>query len=351
MVSPALCSLLLSIGIPLSSFRVAKSKPLSAGSRGQVHEEVGASARFRRDALPYEGEMFAYPPGEPARNEAYYPQLLNEASLARLGLSGREREQMERLGLALGLGLARAEKPGGQEADERLGQALQQLAEDSRRRDQEAAYLSNLLRAWNELGQPEAEVADADLRNGYLDYDEPSRPAGGANRKLPELGRYGNRDSLYNAPGRPANMEEPLMDGGKEAVEEQVMRYLVGRILANMEANGDYPRPVKHDLLSLAEPRPNGQGKRVRRALDESLGLANLVRVKRLGSLEEEEEEEEEDEEDGLPARGPKEAQMASGLQRMKRLDGQFKDGGAPVRSRRYIGYQGAERVIKFLPD
>ncbi|XP_067880242.1 proprotein convertase subtilisin/kexin type 1 inhibitor, like [Heterodontus francisci] len=358
MMGLGVCSLYLATCIALSSFEAAKSKTLAAVSRVSADEEPGVVvARYRRDALPYEGEMFAYPPSDTGLNEAYYPKLASEAALARLGLGPREREQMERLGLAL----SGAEKPArlGPEGDERLGQALQQLMEDSRRRDQEAAYLSNLLRAWNELSQPEAYPAEADPRDSYPDYDELAPVRQAANRRPPELGRYGNREAAYNTPARP-DLEEPT-DGGRE-VQEQVMRYLVGRILADMDANADYPRPprlVKRDLRSLAEPRPKAYAgaRRVRRALDKGAGRANLVRVKRLGSgaegegEEEENEVVEEDDVDNYLVQAPNEAQVPVSLQRMKRIDGQFQEPGTPARSRRYASYQGPEHVIRFLPD
>ncbi|XP_078063021.1 proprotein convertase subtilisin/kexin type 1 inhibitor, like [Mustelus asterias] len=351
MMGPGLCSLLLSVCITFSSFQPAHSKPL-AMSRVPVDDETGlVVTRFRRDALPYEGEMFAYPSGEAARNEAFYAPLASQAAMARLGLGPRERELLERQGLLL----SQAEvKPGWgrKDGDERLGEALQRLLEDSRRRDQEAAYLANLLQAWSELGLPEAypggggEATDNEAgpepRNGYPDYDELA------------AGRYGNRQPAYLPPGRPG-LEEMAGEGGGE-LEEQVVRYLVGRILANLDAGTQ--RLARRDLLPSL---PEGPGpRRVRRALPQergsgSGGRTNLLRVKRLGGLDGEEEDGGEEEGGAQEGIGyPSAAKEAQGLQRMKRIEGHLPEPGTLIRNRRYSGYQGAElaeRFIKFLPD
>ncbi|GCB81856.1 proprotein convertase subtilisin/kexin type 1 inhibitor, like [Scyliorhinus torazame] len=290
--------------------------------------------------------MFAYPPGEAARNEAFYAPLASRAVLARLGLGPREQELLERQGLVLGQA-DMTPSLGGQGGDERLGEALQRLLEESWRRDQEAAYLANLLRAWSEMGLLEAYPGDVketepEPRNGYPDYDELA------------AGRYGNRQMAYDPPGRPG-LDQTAGDAGGE-LEQQVMRYMVGRILANLDTDAGYaprpPRLVKRDLPEAPGPR------RVRRALVEEEaggagGRTNLLRVKRLG--QEEKAEEDGGAQDGAryPPPGAKEAWAPPGLQRIKRIEERLPGPGA-VRNRRYAGYQGAElaeRFIKFLPD
>ncbi|XP_041038476.1 proprotein convertase subtilisin/kexin type 1 inhibitor, like [Carcharodon carcharias] len=308
-------------------------------SRVAVAEEPGlVVARYRRDAFPYESEMYAYPPGEAGRDQALYGPLAGQAGPGRVG--PRERGQLERQALLRG----RADRDG-PEGDAGLGEALQRLLEDSWRRDREAAYLAQLLRAWNELGQPEP-------RHGYLDDDDDDDDDDNDDGAA---GRYGNRRGAYQAGGRlglegegEGQEEEEADDGGAQELEEQVVRYLVGRILSKADAHGEYPagppRLVKRDLPSVPGPR------RLRR----SLGRADLLRVKRVGGGEEVEEEEEEEEEGGAregpgyPAPAAEEAQIPAGLQRTKRIE------GAPLRTRRYVGYQGAElaeRLIKLLPD
>ncbi|XP_062890910.1 zinc finger protein 469-like [Mobula hypostoma] len=218
MMGPGLCSLLLSFCLALSSLQPAKSKPLSP------MPEPASLTRHRREALPYEAGMFAYPP-----SEAMPPAL-----------GPGERQQLERLALGLALG------------PEPLEQALRRLAEEERRRreeEREAAYLSRLLRAWRDLGLAEDYPAEGRPRGGYRDYEEPAA-----------------RGPVY-VPGRGRGEEADEEQGGGE--EEEAMRYVLGRLLAEVEAAGG-----------------SGGARRVRRSSELSPAAPNLLRVKRLGEEE-----------------------------------------------------------------
>ncbi|XP_043936318.1 proSAAS-like [Protopterus annectens] len=347
------------------------SKPLSKGQRSRVHEEVGTARRFRRDlhdSLPYEAEMMSYAPPEQLRNEVYYPEL-NEAMLARLA----DLQQNEKIAQALeraGFGgqdqvPERMLQNGGWEPDERLSQALQKMVEDGHRRDQEAQYLGNLLRLWNDMTQGKIYLDQAavsqrpsppenDFQSPYLDYDEtaavsnmvkPPMTKSQMNAQAAQalLNRY-RQEGMYEAaqPQR-LNTEEPDEDGD---VDEEVLRYLVGRILTGMADSGGQ-RPLQRDSMpSRQEPYP--VLKRTRRSVDEDhLDQANLLRVKRLG-----------DGDDGypgdlIPHQDPA-YKFQGGLQRMKRIDDQLEEPSKSIRSRRYAAYdQGslAERALKYLPE
>ncbi|XP_051865086.1 proSAAS-like [Pristis pectinata] len=210
MMGPGLCSLLLSFCLALSSLQPAKSKTLPS------MPEAAASLRHRRDALPYEAEMFAYPPGEEEvpRGEA----APSHAALGRLA----------RLALALG----RTED---EEDEEEVvpGPALRRRLEER----EDAAYLRRLLRAWRELG----------LGLGYEGL-----PRGGGLLYGPSRGLDGGEE-----------------EGGQEEEEggEEVLRYLLSRMLADVEAGGGVPGP-----------------RRVRRSPGAGAGTPprDLLRVKRL---------------------------------------------------------------------
>ncbi|XP_069065707.1 proSAAS [Pleurodeles waltl] len=370
MMGPAL---LLALLTALASVLSAACKPLGNGPRSPGQEDVGATRRFRRDlqmSLPYEAELMAYPPAEAMRtNEAYYPEM-SEAMLARLaGLQQDERlaQALERLG-----GTGRTEAgmerlaPSGREQEERL--ALQQMMEEGRRRDKEAVYLANLLRYWNDMnqargyndqlaGQSRAPKAENSFPGGYPDYDETalasnmvkapsSRNQLNAQMAQALLNRYRQEGGFEASPSR-MDLEEPNDEDGQ--MDEEVLRYLVGRILTGMSEAGGPQRLSRRDLgLSNIRPEYRSSSKRVRRSLDEDRpDQANLLRVKRLG---------EGDEALLADAAALQDAtyKLQAGLQRVKRTDEMGDEPTKPARSKRFAGYSDpeySEQLLKYLPE
>ncbi|KPP68214.1 hypothetical protein Z043_113124 [Scleropages formosus] len=141
---------LLQLALLLSPAQRLQAKPLSSAHGGRNADGSAGALRLRRelrDSLPYEAQMMSYPPVEGQANELLYQPE---------GWRGQG-----------------------------LGQALQRLVEDDRRRDQEAAYLAGLLRLLSEAEsnsqraakgdeeEEEEEEEGGDLQGPYPpDYDE-----------------------------------------------------------------------------------------------------------------------------------------------------------------------------------
>ncbi|XP_039630905.1 proprotein convertase subtilisin/kexin type 1 inhibitor, like [Polypterus senegalus] len=342
-------ALVLTAALCLSWVPATPGKPVnSVGQQGVwSHDEVGTARRFRRDlrdSLPYEAEMMAYPAAE------MQPRLRNDIYQQ------------------------------GDNWDQRLGLALQQMVEDGRRRNQEAAYLANMLRLLSEVGQEgyvspiksskEPSLAMGDFQGQYpSDYDETGvpnnmvKPQGGWQNLLdPQLAQallnHYRQQRLYETSLGPASRLS-LQDAEGEAPEEnedETLRYLLGRILAGMTEGGQQlSRLSKQDLASITggsklDHQPGL--KRSRRSLDDGSDISdktNLLRVKRLDDTDEETE---------ITSEDPRNLQdgayhaVQAGLQRMKRID--TEQNGKPIRRRRYVGYDPdelAERILKYLPD
>ncbi|XP_044844070.1 proSAAS-like isoform X1 [Mauremys mutica] len=273
----------------LCALRPAAGKALPAGPRGALpHEAAGGPRRFRRDlrGAPYEGEMGL-------ANEIYYPRL---GPLAQDELLA---QALERLG-APPAGRWREDEPGGtpwlQEAPPggRWRQDGAQAALALQRLLQESVPLASLLQLWDQArGAP------------YPDYDEtgagaPPRPRA---PPPPQLSRYRTDGAYENHQDEPGDEEPGEMDA-------EMLRYLVGRILAG----GGEMRPPRH-------PR------RLRRGLEED--PPTLLRVKRLGG-------------DG---EGPEAG--APQLQRAKRTEEEEEE--AAVGGRR--GAYGGEPLLRYLPE
>ncbi|XP_029467354.1 proSAAS [Rhinatrema bivittatum] len=355
MMGPAflLTSLILSSGT-LPSF----SKPLGNGPQSSVHQEVGAVRRLRRDLsmpLPYEAEMMGYPPTEQLRNKAYLPEV-SDALLARLaGIQKDERlaQTLERMGAAgrTDQGLERL-VPSGRDQDERLGLALQQAVEDGRQGDKEAMYLANLLHLWNDMsqargytnqlpGSPRAPKMENEFQGLYPDYDETGpmsnmamAPSSRNQLNIQLAQDLLNRYRQDEAPPSRLDLEEPNEEDGQ--MDEEVLRYLVGRILAGMV--GKPQHLSRRDLVPLEF---QGAAKRLRRSLDEDrLPQPNLLRVKRLGD-------------------GDEEASAVLGdatyrLQRAKRAEEPVDEPATALRSKRYAAYSDPEfpeHFLKYLPE
>eukprot|EP00061_Rhincodon_typus_P003699 g20750.t1 len=156
--------------------------------------------------------MFAYPPGDSSLRLALYPPLGFSSVLAQLGLSPGELEQLERQ--ALGLGLSSGPARGSPRS---LGRALQRLLEAGDNREQGVAYTAGLPRAWDGLGRSAAYVGEGArprMRGGYLDYDGPHQEE--------------------------EEEEEEEVEGAPHT-EEELLRSLVGHILAELDAKRELP--------------------------------------------------------------------------------------------------------------
>ncbi|XP_061112537.1 proprotein convertase subtilisin/kexin type 1 inhibitor, like [Conger conger] len=325
--------LLLSITLLLPPRRL-EAKSLS-GSRGS-----GGILRLRRelrDSLPYEAQMMSYSPAasvEGRGNELYYPQE---------GWRGQG-----------------------------MGQALQRLAEDDRRRDQEAAYLSGLLRLLSdgdtdvpravEEEDEEEEEGPGDFQGPYPpDYDETEQGLSMAKPQVawqglldPQLtqallNRY-RQERLLRAGLRENRLQDARGDAGTAEKEEEILRYLVGRVLSSLASDSTQSSPSrlsKRDLGAVGGGSAGSRGlKRSRRSLDSALPPSksepSLLRVKRLG-----------DEEDKMAA-GPPPGARGGGLQRIKRIDSDPQQGAKHSRRRRALTYDPnllAQRILQYLPQ
>ncbi|XP_069039802.1 proprotein convertase subtilisin/kexin type 1 inhibitor, like [Lepisosteus oculatus] len=340
--------LLLSSTLLLTSLPPLPAKPLSSGGprSGWGTEEVGGAGRMRRDlrdSLPYEAQMvMSYPPPG-----------------AGLGSEGRNNEIFYQPGTGLEGWKGRG-----------VGEALQQLVDDDRRRDQEAIYLAGLLRLLSEsYGAPQKLGLEetGDFQGPYPpDYDETEQ---GLSMDKPQaawqglldpqltqalLNRY-RQERLRQASLPPTSrlLTADSRSGGPggEEGEEEVLRYLVGRVLSSLASETPQQTPsrlAKRDLAAAGD-RPTPPLKRPRRSLDDGAPPSprvepSLLRVKRLGD-----EEEEEEEERAAAAGGAR-----AGLQRMKRIDSELQGGGRPARKRRAVTYDPdllAQRILQYLPE
>ncbi|XP_077696769.1 LOW QUALITY PROTEIN: proSAAS [Eretmochelys imbricata] len=266
----------------------AAGKALPAGPRGALpHDSAGGPRRFRRDlrGAPYEGEMGL-------ANEIYYPRL---GPLAQDELLA---QALERLGVPPA-GRWREDEPGGtpwlQEvpAGGRWRQDGAQAALALQRLLQESVPLASLLQLWDQArGAP------------YPDYDETGAGAPPRTRPPapPQLSRYRTDGAYESHQDEPGDEEPGEMDA-------EMLRYLVGRILAG----GGETRPPRH-------PR------RLRRGLEEE--PPTLLRVKRLG-----------DDGEGPEAGAPQ-------LQRAKRTEEEEEEAGGGRR-----GVYGGEPLLRYLPE
>ncbi|XP_033862927.3 uncharacterized protein LOC117404234 [Acipenser ruthenus] len=345
---------LIGIFVFLSAIPGLPCKPVNQGGQHHVswsRDDPTAARRFRRDLrdslppLPYEAEMMmmAYPPSSSdTPSEVYYQP----------GDGGRRGRV--------------------QQDDQRLGQALQQLVEDGRRRDQEAVYLAGLLRLLTPQAGPDVypgaqqrppKAEEAGLAPGVdfqgpfpPDYDDTSmvKPQRGwlnlqnlqnlQNLMDPQLAqalmnRY-RQEKLYEAglsppPASRLELQEAAAEAEGEAereADEEVLRYLVGQILSTAGSEGGPQPPVR-----LSESQSGLR--RSRRSLDDGASNPeeeNLLRVKRIDEA------------------GMRDA--IQGLQRIKGVDikPQQQQAGKQARKRRYAAYDTdelAERILKYLPD
>ncbi|XP_035238775.1 proprotein convertase subtilisin/kexin type 1 inhibitor, like [Anguilla anguilla] len=340
--------LLLSFTLLLPPRLLLEAKSLSGSrSSGGIHR----LRRELRDTLPYEAQMMSYPPAGGAEgrgNELYYPPE---------GWRGQA-----------------------------MGQALQRLAEDDRRRDQEAAYLSGLLRLLGDgdangprAGEEEEEEEDEAEQEGPGDFQGPYPPDydetdQGLNMAKPQaawqglldpqltqalLNRY-RQERLLRAGLRDNRLQEARGEPGTDAKEEEVLRYLVGRVLSSLASDATQNAPARLSRRDLGAVGGDGAGgrvlKRSRRSADPaplppSKSEASLLRVKRLG-----------DDEDKMAAGAAAAAAMAGarggggggGLQRIKRIDADLQQGGRHVRRRRALTYDPnllAQRILQYLPQ
>ncbi|XP_066566191.1 proprotein convertase subtilisin/kexin type 1 inhibitor, like [Amia ocellicauda] len=337
------------------------AKPVASGlPRGGWNpvEEVGGAMRLRRelrDSLPYEAQMVMSYPGQSA------------AAALGEGRGNNNNNNNNELFLQTDGWRGRG-----------LGQALQQLAEDDKRRDQEAAYLAGLLRLLSEGydsappsrlggGEEDGEEEGGDFQGPYPpDYDDtepglsmakPQAWSGLLDPQLTQtlLNRYRQERRLQGPP--PAPQPPSRQQGGAEEGEEEVLRYLVGRVLSSLASETPQQQPphrlARRDLGVLGGERSSSSSssssplKRSRRSLDDKAPPAtdaepSLLRVKR---LEEEEET----------------AGRGAALQRMKRIDGerpqrpqQQSGGGRQARKRRALTFDPdllAQRILQYLPD
>nr|XP_033779774.1 uncharacterized protein LOC117350013 [Geotrypetes seraphini] len=329
------------------------SKPLGNGPQSPLHQDVGSTRRLRRDlsmSLPYEAEMMVYPPNKP-----YLPEV-SDALLARLaGMQKDERlaQALERMGTAgrTEQGLERL-VPSGRDQDDQLLLALQQAVEDGRPGDKDAIYMANLLHRWNEMyqakgypnqlpGPARSTKMENEFQSLYPDYDETgltsnmvitpsSRNQLNAQLAQELINRYRQDEA---SPSR-TDFEEPNEEDGQ--MDEEVLRYLVSRILA-----GIIGKPQHFPRRDLGPLEFQGPGKRLRRSLDEErLPQPNLLRVKRLGDEDEE------------PSAVLGDATYR--LQRAKRLEESMDEPTKALRSKRYAGYSDPEfpeQFFKYLPE
>ncbi|XP_029114227.1 proprotein convertase subtilisin/kexin type 1 inhibitor, like isoform X1 [Scleropages formosus] len=335
---------LLQLALLLSPAQRLQAKPLSSVHGGRNADGSAGALRLRRelrDPLPYEAQMMSYPPVEGQANELLYQPE---------GWRGQG-----------------------------LGQALQRLVEDDRRRDQEAAYLAGLLRLLSEAEsnsqraakgdeeEEEEEEEGGDLQGPYPpDYDETEQ---GVRMTKPQaawqglldpqlaqalLRRY-RQERLLQARLNPGGnrLQESRGDAAAEEKEEELLRYLVGRVLSSLASDSPQNPPARLAKRDLGAVSGGATGavplKRSRRSVD-SVPLQppnsepSLLRVKRL--------DEEEDKVAGGAAGGVLRA-AHTGLQRMKRIDSdlpQVKHG----RSRRALTYDPnvlAQRILQYLPE
>ncbi|KAJ8393476.1 hypothetical protein AAFF_G00059490, partial [Aldrovandia affinis] len=336
MTGPLTSAVFLLLSIAL--LRPLEAKPFS-GPRASA--AVLRLRRELRDSLPYEAQMMSYPPAasvEGRGNELYYQPE---------GWRGQG-----------------------------MGQALQRLVEDDRRRDQEAAYLTGLLRLLNDgdgnaqraakpeddEDEEEEEGRPRDFGGSYPpDYDETDQ---GISMAKPQaawqglldpqltqalLNRY-RQERLLQARLSSNRLQDTRGEPGADEREEEVLRYLVGRVLSNLASDSPQSPPArlaKRDLGAVVGGVAGGRAlKRSRRSLDSTPLPSSpkyepsLLRVKRL-----------EDEEDKMAAAAHN--QPRAGLQRMKRIDSDTQQ-EKHSRKRRAMTYDPnllAQRILQYLPQ
>ncbi|XP_062397345.1 proprotein convertase subtilisin/kexin type 1 inhibitor, like [Sardina pilchardus] len=332
--------LLLLFSLVLLHSPALRAKPLSA-AHGRGRNFDGGMVRVRRDlrdSLPYEAQMMSYSPGAEMKVRA--SDLYNQPD---------------------------AWKAKG------LSQALQQLVESDQRRDQEAAYLSGIMRLLSQIdansqGGAQEDAEDAgDFQGPYPpDYDdtEPgvsmAKPqAQGAWQDLLDpqltqalLNRYRQERLLQEAANRIPEQREQDRD-------QEVLRFLVEKILSSLSP-GSSPSPsggrrAKRDVdavAAAAASRGSPALRRSRRSLDslpppQNSDQVSLLRVKRLGD---------EDEEAAGLGGDVGQHRMAAqpvGLQRMKRIDVEPQP-AKHSRKRRSLAYDPnllAQHILQYLPQ
>ncbi|XP_068104071.1 proSAAS [Hyperolius riggenbachi] len=270
------CIVLVAVTVCLS-IPDALGKPLGA----LTHDDFGVPRRVRRSlpaSIPYDADIMSYVPSEALRNEPLYSEV-NQAMLARLAAYPQE----ELLAQAL-------EKMGSNRRMDpvRNGPSLQQLMEESQRRDKETLYLANLLHMWNQINQGKAYAdqlqgfagpvqSEVDYQKPYPDYDETevvtsrTRPQASRNQMEQALRSYYRQSRGYDGPAYRLQQEEVNGDG--YPMDEEMLRYLVTRVLSAMNEAEIPPR------------LPPNPPRRMRRSLEDDHSEdtpANLLRVKRL---------------------------------------------------------------------
>ncbi|XP_075115702.1 proSAAS [Leptodactylus fuscus] len=300
----------------------ALSKPLGV----LTHDDLGGARRVRR-SLPYDADMMSYVPSEPVRNEPLYPDL-SQAMLARLAAYPQE----ELLARALErMGNSRRVEP------THDSPSLQQLVEESQRRDKETMYLANLLHLWNQINQGKAYVDQlpgfpgpvpsdiSEYQRPYQDYDDTgvvtsrTRPQMSRNQMAQALQSHYRQNRAFEGPALHLQPEETNDDG--YPMDEEMLRYLVTRVLSAMNDAEMSQR------LQSSPPR------RMRRSLDDDHDEdtpANLLRVKRL------------DTDNIVPD------YTSNGLLHRKRIEG---DHDIQSRPQHFTDQRVTEQLLKYFPE
>ncbi|XP_007245904.3 proprotein convertase subtilisin/kexin type 1 inhibitor, like [Astyanax mexicanus] len=325
MSGPRTSSILLLFSIAFLQSTLLEAKPFSAMHGGGVVRH----RRDLRDSLPYEAQMMSYPPADfkGRGNELYYqPEAVRAQG---------------------------------------LGQALQRLMENDQRREQEAAYLSGLLRLLNEAennGQgkqeEEEEEDEGDFQGPYpSDYDETeqtvsmAKPRALLDPQLAEalLNRY-RQERLLQAGINPNSNRLPDREQDRD---QEMLRYLVEKILSSLGPGNQPSQPsnrrAKRDVSAVSSSVRGGATplRRSRRSVDSAPmpspnSEASLLRVKRLGD---------ESDDEGFAAQSSRAPH--AGLQRMKRIDTDLPPPPKHSRKRRAVTYDPdliAQHILQYLP-
>ncbi|XP_044124218.1 uncharacterized protein LOC122919326 [Bufo gargarizans] len=297
----------------------ALSKPLGV----LTHDDLEAARRVRR-SLPYEADMMSYMPSEPVHKEPSYFDLI-QAMLANLPAYPKEEN--------LGRALVRMGNPQRVEPT-RNSPSLQQLVEESQRRDKETMYRAILLHLRNQFKQGKEYVDQiqgfpgpvqsdiSDYPRAYQEYEDTGvmvvpkirRPYKSYDQLMQELESHIRQNrALHLQP------EETNEDG--YPMDEEMLRYLVTRVLSEMNDAEVSQR------LAASPPR------RMRRSLEDDHDEdppANLLRVKRL------------DIDNVVPDYN------SNGLLHRKRMDG---DLDVQSRPQHFTDQRVTEQLLKYFPE
>lgn len=173
--------------------------------------------------------MMSYVPPDVLRNDPLYADI-NQAVLARIAAYPQE----ELLAQALErMGSPRRPDPA------RNGPSLQQLVEESQRRDKETIYLANLLHLWNQINQGKVyneqlqafagpSHPEGDYQRPYQDYDDTevvtsrTRPQASRNQMSQALQNYYRQNRGFEAPALRLPQEDASDDG--YPMDEEMLR-------------------------------------------------------------------------------------------------------------------------------